>query len=208
MRRLLCFAALLALVLLAGAPTPATAQGGALPPVRLITAARFEHVITRDGRVILVGQGYKESRDRIYLVLKNIDGSDHTTELVLYDGAAYVRQDDDREWRTTNPGAFRALVPTADLLLLFDGSLTNLGPVTIGGAPTEHYQIWGDTGLSDPTQPGFTKIDFFVEPQQRYLYQFQLERTVNRSSGGTQLTSLTVRYFDHDDPALVVHPPR
>ncbi|NTU82700.1 MAG: hypothetical protein HGA45_25580 [Chloroflexales bacterium] len=208
MRRLLCFGAMLALVLLAGAPAAATAQGTALPPLRLITSARFEHVITRDGQVILVGQGYKESRGRIYMVLKNVDGSDRTTELVLYDGAAYVRQNDEREWRPTNPGAFQALVPTADLLLLFDGPLSSLGPATIGGSATEHYQIWGDGEISDPAQPGFIKVDFFVGTQNRYLYQFQLERTARGPGGGTQVAGLTVRYFDHDDPTLIVYPPR
>lgn len=207
MRRLLFFGAILAL-LLAGAPAPAVAQGGALPPLRLITAARFEHAITRNGEVILVGQGYKENRNRIYMVLKNIDGSDRITELVLYDGAAYFRQNDNPEWRPSNPGAFQALVPTADLLLLFDGPLTNLGPATIADTATEHYQIWGDAGISDPAQPGFTKIDFFVGQQDHYLYQFQLERTTRGADDGTSVTGMTVRYYDHDDPNLVVYPPK
>lgn len=43
-----------------------------------------------------------------------------------------------------------------------DGPLSNLGQALIGGLPTEHYQIWGDTGRSDPKQPGFTKLDFFM----------------------------------------------
>lgn len=207
MRRLMLVVGALALLICAGA-VPVAAQGGALPPVRLITAARFEHVATDDGRVVVVTQGYKESRERFYLTAQNlVTGT--TTEVVLYDGKAWTRVNDDPTWRPANVGAVRAIVPTADALLLFDGPLTSLGPATIGGSPTEHYQIWGESVHTDPSEIGFVKIDFFVGPQNRYLYQFVTERTLAaQSGGGTRHLTVTVRFFDHDDPGLKVTPPR
>lgn len=205
MRRLFLFAAALALLLAFGLPAPAAAQD--LPPLRLITSARFEHVATDGGRIVVVGQGYKESRERFYLTAQNFV-TGNTTEVVLYDGRAWTRVNDEREWRPASVGAVRALVPTADQLLLFDGPLASLGPAQISGAATEHYQIWGDSVTSDPAKLGFTKVDFYVGVQDRHLYQFVIERTVERRDGpGTRQLAVTVRFFDHDDPALKVTPP-
>lgn len=207
MRRLCALAAVLALLLGFGAPAPAAATGGALPPLRLITSARFEQAILSNGRVVAVGRGFKESRDRIYMTVQDYR-TGATSELVLYDGVAYTRVNDEREWRPGSVTTIRLLVPTADLLLLFDGPLTSLGTTQIGGADADHYQIWGDGVTADPAQDGFVKLDFFVGPQSRYLYQFQFERTVVDPDGSTRLVAATVRYFDHDDPALKVVPPR
>lgn len=209
MRRLVIFAAL-ALLLGLGGPVPAAAQGGnILPPLRLITSARFEHLATEGGRPLLVAQGYKESRDRFYVAVHNLV-SGNITEVVLYDGKAWTRVNEATAWtQAQNVTAIRTIVPTADVLLLYDGPLTSLGPATIGGAPTEHYQIWGDGSISDPTQEGFTKVDFFVGQADRYLYQFVTERTVPRPDGsGLRRLTVTVRFFDHGDPNLKVTPPQ
>lgn len=211
MRHAFCVLCVLALALLfsLGVPGFTAAQGNTiLPPLRLITAARFEHLATEDGRPIAVTQGYKESRERFYLTAKNLETGD-TTEVVLYDGQAWTRLNDEREWRPA-PGvaAVRTIVPTADTLLLYDGTLSALGAATIGGATTEHYQIWGDGDSVDPTQPGFVKVDFYVGVENRYLYQFVIERTVPRLDGnGLRRIIVTVRFFDHDDPELKVTPP-
>ncbi len=206
MRRLILIAAALALLTLS-APAPAVAQGGALPPLRLIKSARFEQAILENGRIVAVGQGYKESRDRFYLTLQNF-ASGTVTELVLYDGIVYTRSNDEREWRRGSVEAARRLVPTADILLLFDGPLTAMGTTRINETDTEHYQIWGDGVVEDPSKDGFVKIDFFVGPQNRYLYQFQFDRTVANPDGSTRQVAATIRYFDHDDPTLKVQPPR
>lgn len=206
MRRLLLFAVAALLLCLAAAP-PAAAQGNALPPLRLITSARFEHAALDDGRVVVVAQGYKESRERFYLAVQNFT-TGNTTEVVLYDGRAWTRLNDEPAWRPANVGLVRAIVPTADVLLLYDGPLAALGPSDVGGAPTEHYQIWGDGGIGDPAQVGFTKVDFFVGPENRFLYQFQIGRTAPRRDGeGTRVLTTVVRFFDHNDPSLKVTPP-
>lgn len=205
MQRLFLLAALA--LLCAAMPGQAVAQGNTgLPPLRLITYARFEQAILNNGQVVAVGRGFKESRERFYMTLQDFRNG-RTTEIVLYDGVAYTRVDDETEWRPGNVATARMLVPTADLLLLFDGPLTALGATTIGGLPAEHYQIWGDGTLSDPSQDGFVKLDFFVGPQDRYLHQFQFERTVATAGGGTRIVAATVRYFDHDDQSLKVVPP-
>jgi hypothetical protein len=201
---------IVALLLGLGVPAPAQAQEDLLPQLRLIRSARFEHAFTSDGRVVLVAQGIKESPERIYLTLKDLEGehAGRVRELVLYDGVAYLRQDAELSWRRVNPSALTALIPTADLLLLFDGPLSRLPDRTIDGKLTEHYQIWGDAELSDPSQPGFVKVDFFIEAQSRYLHQLQLEAPTVSADGSTRLRGTTIRFFDHDDPTLVVSPPQ
>ena len=207
MRRLFLFAAAVALLLGLGAPAPTAAQGNLLPPLRLITSARFEHAALDDGRVVVVAQGYKESRERFYLTVQNFT-TGNTTEVVLCDGRPWPRLNDEPEWRPAPPGAVRAIVPTADVLLLFDGPLAALGPTDVGGVSTEHYQIWGDGDIGDPQEVGFTKVDFFVGPENRFLYQLQFESTVPRREGaGTRRLTIVVRFFDHNDPGLRVSPP-
>lgn len=190
------------------APLKAKSQSD-LPPLRLIRSARFEHAFTSDGRVVLVAQGIKESPERIYLTLKDLEGehAGRVRELVLYDGVAYLRQDTEPTWQRVSPGAVTALIPTADLLLLFDGPLTRLGDLTLNGTPAEHYQIWGASGASDPGQPGFVKVDFFIDAQSRYLRQLQLEAPTATADGGTRLRGITIHFFDYNDPTLVVSPP-
>lgn len=201
---------IVALLLSLGAPAPAQAEGDLLPQLRLIRSARFEHAFTSDGRVVLVAQGVKESPERIYLTLKDLEGehAGRVRELVLYDGVAYLRQDAELTWRQTSPSAIRALIPTADLLLLFNGPLSRLDDVRLDGRLSEHYQIWGDGSVSDPSQAGFIKVDFFVEAESRYLHQLQLEAPTPTADGGTRLRGTTIRFFDHDDPTLVVSPPQ
>ncbi len=203
---------LLALALLLSLATPVASLAHAdavLPPIRLAPTSRFEHAFSEDGRVVLVGQGFKESRERIYIVLKNLAGpfAGRVRELVLYDGAAYLRIGDDPQWQPLDPARVEALIPSPDLLLLFDGPLSELGPVAIGSTPTTHYQIWGDHQMIDPSRPGFVKVDFFVGTADQYLYQLQLTATTVGAAGSRHELGTTIRFFDQNDPTLKVIPP-
>ncbi|MFV9506185.1 MAG: hypothetical protein AB4911_16660 [Oscillochloridaceae bacterium umkhey_bin13] len=211
MQQMFILGFLSALLLTLGPVTPVAATpSGFLPPLRLIQSARFEHAFTEGGQVVLVGQGFKESRERIYLVLRNLSGpfAGRTRELVLYDRVAYLRVNDDPEWQIVDPRTVTALIPTADLLLLFDGPISRLDNTVVGGTSVEHYQIWGDGVISNAAQVDFVKVDFFVGPQNRYLYQLQLTSTAADVSGGTRERGTTVRFFDHNDPSLIVRPPQ
>lgn len=199
---------LLALLLLLSAlPALASAETVAsLPAITPSTSARFEIAEAIDGQPYIVGRGELMLPSRMHYVLRTIptaDEPEQSLEVVIFDGRAYVRENDAAQWEAqllsgdvTNPVA--ELVAGAEQ----EGPIERIGSTTIDGIATDQYHIL----IGNEQERPYITADLWIGQQSSYLYQSQVTRY--RGEGDFLYQTETVaRAYAFDDPTIMISPP-
>lgn len=193
---------MLVLGMLLVVPIAARAQSSII--VDPFTTVRFEQVILFNDDPVGVMAGYMESANRAYYTLHEFaaDGSlNEVSEAVYYDGMLYIRENNATQWQEFADQPRDTLLPPyapQDA----NGTLTELGSVTVdGNIPTTHYQFW--FSFADDI---YATNDVFVGQNDERVHRWG-QTIVVQSEDETNSVAQVVRFFDFDNPTLIVAVP-
>lgn len=232
--RFLLWSVMLAGLVLAALPTRAAERVDQLPFVNNYATARFKLLSTIDvgGEVSnSFGSGETVLPDRISFWL----GTDSSNELVYYvqiGDAVYQRQGNGAWQRSDESAGGAGTQPMSaqfNLLQRNANAIVKIGSEPVNGMMTDHYQVWlsGERALTmdagaarglsssmrDLIKQGTYKYDFWVNPQDGFLYQQNVEFTLPASEiNGRAIppirSSTLLTYFDINDPNISVNAPQ
>lgn len=171
-------------------------------------SARFDLALALNDMPFIVGKGEVASPTRAHFVLRTLPMEgvpEATVEVVTYDGRIYSREDASSQWYVENaldlPVDAPTSAPEADVSA---APVSSIGSKPIAGTPTNQYQVWvgADDGSTD-----HIALDFFIGQQINYLYQYQISIFATNEELGQLKLETVERFYDYDDPSIVVGPP-
>ncbi len=231
--RLLLWSIMLAGLVLAALPTHAAERVDQLPFVNNYATARFKLLSTVDvggSTSHSYGSGETVLPDRISFWL----GTDSSNGLVYYVqiGDAVYQREGEGAWQRSDQSAggsgTQPMSAQFNLLQRNANAILKIGSEPVNGMMTDHYQVWisgertlmmdagAARGLSsterDLIKQATYKYDFWVNPQDGFLYQQNVELTLPASEINGQAippirSSTLLTYFDINDPNISVNAP-
>ncbi|HEU5012592.1 MAG TPA: hypothetical protein VFT66_08620 [Roseiflexaceae bacterium] len=232
--RLLLWSIMLASLMLAALPTHAAERVDQLPFVNNYATARFKllSMIDVGGDVShSYGAGETVLPDRISFWL----GTNGSNELVYYVqiGDAVYQREGNGAWQRSDQSAGGAgtqpMSAQFNLLQRNANAILKIGSEPVNGMMTDHYQVWlsGERALTMDAgaarglsateraliKQGTYKYDFWINPQDGFLYQQNVEFTLPASElNGRAIppirSSTLLTYFDINDPNISVSAPQ
>jgi hypothetical protein len=131
-------------------------------------------------------------------------------EFVYYDGMIYTRLNADPTWTSTADSEYdpSASVGIAEAFFTWgpEAVLTRIGPATIGGKETTHYQYWTTDKTYNEEHHGTVVYDQFVSAEGLVL-QDQVNHYGDFPGLGAGKLSAIWTYADHNSAAIGIAPP-